>query len=424
MLDRLATLQEKITIAIIGVGSAGKGLVHQCGITPGMECVAIADIDLPRAADCAKFTGREFCVVDNEAALRDAIRRGKLAVAQSGELLATADGVRVLIESSSAVVAGGRHARLALEGGKHVVMMNAEADLVFGPVLLRTAQAHGVVYTSCDGDQPAVISRLVAEIRLWGFDLVMAGNVKGFLDRYANPISIVPEAAKRGLDPKMCASYTDGTKLCIEMALVANAFGCAPLVAGMRGPRAAHVRDVLRLFDLETAWRDRRPIVDYVLGAEPRGGVFVVGHCDDAYQRSMLAWLPPQMGDGPFYVFYRPYHLVHVEALACVAEAALDGHARLQPTCGMRTDVYAYAKRDLKGGDVLDGIGGHACYGLIEHTGGDRGGVPICLCEGMKLRNDVGKDRRLSLSDVDAEASSLDPATVLGLVASGFGAAS
>ena len=295
MLERLGAVREKIKVAIIGVGSAGKGLLYQCGRTPGIECVAIADIDLDRAIACARFTGRQFRVVDASAPLQNAIRSGELAVCEAGELLASAEGVQVLIESSSSVAAGGRHALAALEGGKHVVMMNAEADLVFGPALLRTARANGAVYTSCDGDQPGVISRLVGEIRLWGFELVMAGNVKGFLDRYADPTSIVPEAAKRGLDPKMCASYTDGTKLDIEMALVANAFGCAPVVPGMRGPRAAHVRDVLKLFDLEALWRDRRPFVDYVLGAEPKGGVFVVGYCDDPYQRSMLSWLPPQM---------------------------------------------------------------------------------------------------------------------------------
>ncbi|MFI5167077.1 MAG: Gfo/Idh/MocA family oxidoreductase [Thermoanaerobaculales bacterium] len=410
MLDRLQALQDSIKVAVIGVGSAGKGLVYQCERTPGMQCVAIADINLARAAACAEFTGREFRVVSEHGALQDAIREKKLAVCEDGELLTSADGVGVLIESSSSVAAGARHALSALRHRKHVVMMNAEADLVFGPALLRAARENGVVYTSCEGDQPADISRLVAKIRLWGFELVMAGNVKGFLDRYADPTSIVPEADKRGLDPKMCASYTDGSKLNIEMALVANAFGCAPIVAGMQGPRAAHVRDALRLFDLEALWRTRRPLVEYVLGAEPKGGIFVVGYCDDPYQRSMLSWLPPAMGDGPFYVFYRPYHLVHVEAMECVADAALDGRALLQPWSGLRTNVYTYAKRDLHEGEVLDGIGGYTCYGLIDESAHEEesAGLPICLCEGLTLRRSVSKDQKLLMRDVKFDPGSFE----------------
>jgi predicted homoserine dehydrogenase-like protein len=408
VLERLRALREEIGVAIVGVGSAGEGLLHQCERTPGMRCVAIADIDLARAVACAESVAREHRVVTTLGDLHDAIHRGALAVCEDGEMLARCERTRVLIEASSSVPAGGAHALAALEHGLDVVMMNAEADLEFGPYLMRVARANGAVYTSCDGDQPAVISRLVSDLRLWGFELVMAGNVKGFLDRHANPTTIAPEADKRYLDHKMCASYTDGTKLAVEMALVANAFGCDPVLTGMRGPRAGHVRDVLRLFDLETLWQQRQPLVDYVLGAEPKGGVFAVGHCDDPYQRRMLSWLPPEMGDGPFYVFYRPYHLVHVEAMACVAEAVLDRRALLQPWAGPRTDVYARAKRDLREGEVLDGIGGYACYGLLERCADnrDRPGVPICLSEGMRLRREVRKDEKILLSDVTFDADS------------------
>ncbi len=410
MLDRLRALDKNIRVAIIGTGSVGKGLFYQCHHTPGIECIAMADIKIERATACAEWLGREYRIAHNLEEVHDAIRRGLVAVCEDGNLLAQCDMADVLIESSNAIAAAGQFALAALEHRKHLLMVNAEADLIFGPYLLHRAQENGVVYTSCDGDQPTVIKRLVDELLLWGFDLVMAGNIKGFLDRDANPTTIIPEADKRMLDYQMCASYTDGTKLNIEMGLVANALGLSAATPGMYGPRANHVRDVLHLFDLDAVWQDRRAVVDYILGGEPKGGVFAIGYCDNPYQRSMLAWFPSQMGDGPFYVFYRPYHLCHVEAMATVAMAFLDGQALLQPHYGFQTNVYAYAKRNLRRGDKLDGIGGYATYGLIENcaTNENNPGLPICLAKDVTLVRDVAKDERILLADVQFDPARFD----------------
>jgi len=385
----------------------GKGLLYQMHITPGLDSVAVCDIRIDRCIACLEWLGRPYRVVRNGAEMEDAIRRGLVAVCEDGELLSTCAAVEVVVEASSSIIPAGRSAIAALRHGKHLVLMNAEIDLIFGPYLKRLAAANGVVCTSCDGDQYGVIKHLVDEVRSWGFDLVMAGNIKGFLDRYANPTTIAPEADKRRLDYKMCASYTDGTKLCIEMAITANAFGLITPVPGMHGPRAAHVRDVTNCFDFDALWRDRRPMVDYILGAEPGGGVFTVGYCANHYQREMLAYY--KMGDGPFYLFYRPYHLCHIEAMQCIRDAAA-GRPLLQPDYGFTTNVYAYAKRDLKGGDRLDGIGGYACYGLIENCmdNPDAPGLPICLAEDLALRRDVAKDEKILLADVDYDPSRLD----------------
>jgi predicted homoserine dehydrogenase-like protein len=138
----------------------------------------------------------------------------------------------------------------------------------------------------------------------------MAGNIKGFLDRYSNPTAIVPEADKRGLGYRMATAYTDGTKLNVEMALLANGLGLSASRPGMTGPPARHVQDALRLFDLAATHERGEAVVDYVLGAQPGGGVFVVGFCDDPYQRRMMEYY--KMGPGPFFLFSRPYHLCHV----------------------------------------------------------------------------------------------------------------
>jgi len=410
LLDRLKSLQKNIRVAIIGSGSMGKGLFYQCYITPGIECVAIADIRIERAIACAEWLKREYRVAHNLAEMHDAIQRGLVAVCEDGNLPAQCEMADVLIESSNAIAAAGQFAVSALEHRKHLVMVNAEADLIFGPYLLHLARANGVVYTSCDGDQPTVVKRLIDDLQLWGFDLVMAGNIKGFLDRDANPTTIIPEADKRMLDYRMCASYTDGTKLNIEMALVANALGLSTMIPGMSGHRANHVCEVFHLFDLPTLWQDRRPVVDYILGAEPRGGVFAIGYCENVYQQSMLATFPSQTSAGPFSVFYRPYHLCHVEAMATVAMAFLDGHALLQPSFGFQTNVYAYAKRNLQRGEKLDGIGGYACYGLIENCVSNENarGLPICLAEDVELKRDIAKNEKILLSDVAYDPARFD----------------
>ncbi len=408
LLNRLKALERNIRVAIVGIGSMGKGLFYQSQITPGIECVAMADINVERAITCVVWMKRDYNVVDNLGAMEETIRQGRVAICEDGDLVARCELVDVLVESSNSVGAAGQLSVTALEHGKHLILMNAEADLIFGPYLMRLAQSNGRVYTSCDGDQHGVIKHLIDDLQLWGFELVMAGNIKGFLDRYSNPTKIIPEADKRNLDCHMATAYTDGTKLSIEMALVSNAFGLSTLVPGMQGPRASHVRDVFHLFDFERLWQKEQAFVDYILGADPGGGVFAVGYCDDSFQRSMLSYY--KMGEGPFYLFYRPYHLCHVEAMGCLAEVFLDGYPLLRPTHGFQTNVYAYAKRDLYQGEKLDGIGGYACYGLIENCtqSTDHLSLPICLAEEVTLKRNVSRDEKIFFSDIQYDPDRSD----------------
>jgi len=408
MLSRLRALPKKIRVGVIGVGNIGRGIVYQSSATPGMECVAIADIRLERATAWAARLSREYVVVENLADMHAAIYRGRLAVCNDGTLVAQCELIDVLVDSTNSITGGAKFALTAITHHKHAVMMNSEADLIFGPHLQAQAQREGVVYTSADGDQHTVLKRLINEIEFWGFQTVLAGNMKGYLDRYSNPTAIIPEAEKRSLDYKMCTSYTDGTKLCIEMALIANSIGGRSVVPGMQGPRVKDIYDVFQYFDFHTLWDGKTPLVDYVLGAYPPGGVFVVGFNDHPHQMETISsYLPCRIGPGPFYVFHRPYHLGHIEVIACIAEAFLDGWAILQPTYGFMTNVYAYAKKDLHQGDVLDGVGGYATYGLIENCADNlvRPGLPICLAEDVALRLDIRKDEKILLEDVVYEPS-------------------
>jgi predicted homoserine dehydrogenase-like protein len=401
LLEQLKSRKEDIRVVIIGLGAMGKGLYYQCKITPGIKCIAVADLDMNKCIAAAKTMNDAYKVVNSQSQLEDAVYDEYVALCDDGELLARCEKADVVIEASSAIGAGARYVITALQHKKHVVLMNAEIDLLYGPYFMKVARENGVVCTSIDGDQYGVIKRLIDDFQLWGFELVMAGNIKGFLDRYSNPTKIIPEADKRNLDYRMCTSYTDGTKLCIEMAIIANAFGMRTPTPGMLGPKAKHVSEVPSLYNFEALWENKVPFVDYILGAEPGGGVFAVGYHDHPYQRNMMEYY--KMGKGPFYLFYRPYHLCHVEAVASIVQPFLEGTPLLQPKTGFVTDVYTYAKKDLKAGDMLDGLGGYTCYGMIENCAPPNGinRLPILLAEHVKLKRDVAKDEMINYEDIE-----------------------
>ncbi len=398
----------EIYIGIIGLGAMGKGLIYQSIITDKVKTVAVCDIDIGKACRLLEEFNVDYIIANKQTKLKEVALQGKIAIFEDGNDLATANGLDAVIEATGTIIDGGEFSVSILKSGKHLILMNSEIDLIFGPYLCQLAKQNGVVYTSCDGDQYGTLKHIIDEIIFWGFDLVMVGNIKGYLDRYANPTSIIPEADKRNLDYKACASYTDGTKLNIEMSLISNAIGLSADTPGMSGPICDNIDNLQSVFDFGAIWKDKKPIVDYILGAKPGGGVFTVGYCDNAYQRDMLKYY--KMGNGPFYTFYRPYHLCHIESMSTVVDAVIKNEALLQPEFGFLTNVFAYAKKKLKKGCVLDGIGGHTCYGLIENCNEKNRtpGIPICLADNVRLKRDIDKDEKIYLEDVIFDSNRLD----------------
>ena len=392
-----------VRVGLVGLGAMGRGILYQTILTPGVECVAICDSNPEVMRDCARSFRIEHEAVSSIRQASTTIRNGKTALTTDGLLVAQCPDVDILVEATSAIEDGARFVVTAIENGKHVVLMNAEIDLFFGPYFLELAQQNNVRVTSCDGDQHGVLKRVIDDMSLWGFEPVMAGNIKSYLDRYADPEMIKPEADKRRLDYKMCTAYTDGSKLSIEMAILANALDMETLEPGMTGPRVADVTEVLGAFDF-SAILDRmrnggKPVVDYILGAQPGGGVYAVGYHEDEFQSFMMDYY--KMGPGPFYLFYRPYHLCHVESLASIVGPVVLGESLLEPTYGFKTNTFSYGKRDLKAGETLDGIGGHACYGLIENVSeNSHNGLPLGLAEHVELIRKVEKDQAIQLDDI------------------------
>ncbi|MDI6742197.1 MAG: hypothetical protein QMD11_05585 [Smithella sp.] len=393
-----------IGFVLLGAGSVGKGVFHQSLLTPQVDCRVICDIELDRALSLVNSRKRAK-IVSTEGEMADVLKRNEIAVCQDAELAALAPGIHVFYDASTAIDSAPRIIESAMSSGKHVIMMNAEADAVFGPWFWRLAQKNGVAYTSSDGDQPAVIARLVDELRFYGLELVMMGNIKGFLDRYTDPVKIRPEADKRGLDYQMCSSYADGTKLCIEMSIVSNALDGSVVKTGMTGPEMAEVTDMFSHFSFSDMWKPGdKPLVDYILASRPKGGVYAVGYTDDAYQRRMLDWFPSEIGPGPFYVLTRPYHLIHLETMRTILEVAT-GKSLIAPRFGMKTEVICYAKKDLRVGDILDGPGGFTSYGLIENRhDGSNSGLPIIISKNVKLLRTVARNERIAWKDVDTSS--------------------
>jgi predicted homoserine dehydrogenase-like protein len=314
-------------------------------------------------------------------------------------ILARAGGIDALVDATGDVEGGARIVLEAIEHGKHVVLVNAELDSTLGPILRARAARAGVVVSYTDGDEPGVLMNLHRYATTIGYQPVLAGNVKGLLDRYRTPETQQAFAAEWGQKPRMVTSFADGTKLSMEMTLVANATGFRVAERGMLGPRCTHVRDVPALFE----GHDLRGqgLVDYVLGAEPGSGAFLVAYDDAPPRQDLMRYF--KLGDGPFYVFYQHWHLPHLEAPLTAARAVLFGDAAVSPLGGPVCEVVTAAKRDLRAGDRLDGIGGFTAYGVIENSDVARAAdlLPIGLAEGCVLRRDVVVDDVIARDDVD-----------------------
>lgn len=397
-----------IRVAMVGAGFMGRGIALQIlTAVPGMQLVAIANRTLERAERAFREAGADDVVsVDDEQALTEAIAAGRYAVTHDPLLIARHPEVEAVIEVTGAVEDGARVVLTAIDHRKHVILMNAELDGTIGPILRRRADATGVVYTNADGDQPGVQLNLYRFVKSIGVRPVLCGNIKGLHDPYRNPTTQEGFARQWGQNPTMVTSFADGTKISFEQAIVANATGMRVAKRGMHGPTVetgTHI-DVARDLFSHDELTGGPGIVDYVVGAVPSPGVFVLGTHDHPTQQHYLNLY--KMGEGPLYCFYTPWHLCHFEVPITVARAVLFGDAAIAPLDGPLVDVVAAAKVDLGAGQELDSLGGYLTYGLAENAdaAAAEGLLPIGLAPGARLRRDVAKDTVLTYDDVERPA--------------------
>ncbi|MCK8786200.1 NAD(P)-dependent oxidoreductase [Roseomonas sp. NAR14] len=391
-----------VRVAMFGAGFMASGIVNQIvNSVPGMVLVAIANRDPERALRAYATAGVEAVRVDDATGLRDCLAAGRAAVTDDPMLLCEAEGIDCLIDATGAIEYGAQVTLRAIACGKPMVSMNAELDGTVGSILRRKADAAGVIFTGCDGDQPGVQANLWRFVRSIGLQPLVCGNIKGLQDPYRNPTTQEGFAKRWGQNPYMVTSFADGTKISFEQAIVANYTGMTVAKRGMVGrDHAGHVDELTKLYDVEEL-RRLGGVVDYVVGSKPGPGVFVLATHDDPKQRHYLNLY--KLGEGPLYSFYTPYHLCHFEVPLSAARVVLFGDAVLRAAGEPRVDVVATAKTDLKAGKVLDGLGGYDTYGQCETYAATRaeGLLPIGLAEGCTLKRDLPKDAVLRFDDVE-----------------------
>jgi predicted homoserine dehydrogenase-like protein len=402
-----AAAGKPIKIGLIGAGKFGSMFLNQVPTMPGIEIAVIADLDPERARNACRTVGWD----------EPRIVRTKF-VTSGAELIADSQ-IEVVVEATGAPPAGIAHARAAIAAGKHIVMVNVEADVLAGPLLAEEARAKGVVYSLAYGDQPALTCEIVDWARACGFEVVAAGKGTKYLPAYhaVTPddvwahYGLTPEDAKRGgMNPQMFNSFLDGTKSAIEMAAIANATGLAVPRDGLgfppcgvddlpeilRGGRGlAHDGMVEVVSCLE---RDGRPVF-----RDLRWGVYAVLKAPNEYARTCFKEYGLKTDASGWYAaMYKPYHLIGLELGMSVLSAALRGEPTGQAS-GWRGDVVSVAKRALKAGEMLDGEGGYTVWGKLVPAERSlaEGALPIGLAHKVKLRRDIAAGDTVRWADVE-----------------------
>jgi len=402
-----------VRVALIGAGKFGSMFLSQVPHVAGLEVAVIIDLDPERARNACRTVGWTA----------DLIARTTFSADGSKAL---ADGIDVVVEATGSPAAGIRHARAAIRAGKHIVMVNVEADVLAGPLLAREARQAGVVYSLAYGDQPALTAELVDWARATGFHVVAAGKGTKYLPAYhdVTPDGVwqhygltAGEAQSAGMNPQMFNSFLDGTKSAIEMAAIANATGLDVPSNGLSFPPCGvdDLPHVLRPRDhggvlersgqvevVSSLERDGRPVF-----RDLRWGVYVVLEAPNAYAADCFRQYGLKTDtSGRYAAMYKPYHLIGLELNISVLSAALRGEPTGQPL-GFRGDVVAVAKKDLRAGEMLDGEGGYTVWGKVlpAATSLQIDALPIGLAHRVNLTNDVAHGAVVRWSDVAFDAS-------------------
>ena len=425
LLQARAAEGRPVRVGLIGAGKFGSMFLAQARTTPGLQVMAVADLDPQRARGALAATGwpPESATA---ASFDEARESGGTHLTDDSLALIAADGLEVVIDATGHPAAGLAHARACVREGKHIVMVNVEADVLAGPLLAAEAQAAGLVYSLAYGDQPAMICEMVDWARASGFPVVAAGKGTKYLPSYhqSTPDDVwghfgITEARARagGMNPQMFNSFIDGTKSGIEMAAVANATGLTPAPSGLAFPPAGmdqlaqvlcpreaggqlhHKGQVEVVSSLE---RDGSPVE-----RDLRWGVYVAFEAPSDYTaRCFSEYGLITDPSGRYTAMYKPWHLIGLELGISVLSAALRGEATGAPT-GFRGDAVAVAKRDLAVGEVLDGEGGYTVWGRLMPAADSlaRGGLPIGLAHKLPIVRPVAEGTSLTWDDVKLDES-------------------
>src|SRR5215469_2270454 len=389
-----------IRVGMVEAGAKGRAIALQLGTpAPGIRLVAIANRTIANAERAFRESGvTDWKRVDSATAAETAISNGISILTDDPTVLTSCEAIDVLVEVTGTVEPAARVVLESFNYGKSVVLMNAELDSLIGPILNAKANRAGIVFTHTDGDEPGVAMTLLRYLRSLGLRPVAAGNIKGMVDYYRNPETQQAFAKRNDQDVRKVTSFADATKLSMEATILANATGLQAGRRGMYGPSCKDVREMANLLPADQMLNTG--LVDYARGAAPYTGAFVIVHEDSPLKKMQLAYY--KLGDGPFYAFYTPFHLPHVQIVSTLGQVALFRDPTVAPCGGPVCEVIAIAKRDLKAGERLDGVGGFCTYGLVDNSSSARelNALPMGLSEDCILLRDISKDQAVSFADV------------------------
>ena len=408
--DRLAAREAEmgrpLRVGLVGAGQMGRGFAAQLLRTPGVTLSAVLDVQRERAEEALAQSGLAVSAARTTDQAVPAIENGE-SVALGGIDELGALPLDVVVEATGVPDVGARVALESLLGGIGIATLNVESDVTVGRLMAEVATKSDAIYSVCRGDEPVETKILVDYARDLSFDVVCAGKGKNNpLDVYATPESLAAPAADKQMNPKMLCSFVDGSKAMIEMAALANTTGLGVSTRGMHGPPST-VPTLHQTFALKEdgGVLDKAGVVDYCTGPVAPG-VFVVVRTDDPYVNHEMTYL--QMGDGPYFSLYRPYHLASIEAPLTVFEMVLDHRASLTAE-HWTAEVGAMSKRALAAGETIDGVGGSMVRGLIDDADdfARDHAVPLGVLAGARLTRDVPVDHMLTYDDVELDESSL-----------------
>lgn len=413
--DELKLRQEQgnpVRIGLIGAGQMGTDIVAETSMMKGLEISVIADVNLERAKDAYKIAriNEEVVVAETAADADQAILAGKRVAVGDFRILTDIKHIDVIIEATGVPEIGTRAALRSVRNGHDLAMMNVETDITVGPLLRWYTERKGHIYALAAGDEPAACKELYDFADAIGFTVVAAGKGKNNpLDRHGTPEDpdIKKEAARRGLSPNMLIEFIDGSKTMIEMAAVSNATGLVPDVRGMHGPETDrdHLNQTFALKE-DGGVLNKMGVVDFGVG-RVAPGVFLIVRTD--HPRLREAMILRDMGNGPYYTLFRPFHLCSIEVPLTCAMIALRKKSNMVPMNRLVSEVFAVAKKDLKKGEVLDMIGGVSYYSLIDtyETSRKENLLPIGLAKGAKVIRDIPMDAPITMEDVEVYPSTV-----------------
>ncbi|MFA0816230.1 MAG: NAD(P)H-dependent oxidoreductase [Anaerofustis sp.] len=369
--DKLRKLEgegKQIRIGIVGAGQMGKGLVSQIAKMKGMRTAVVSDHTLKKAIETYTLAGiheSDVAVANTPQQAEDALSRGKYVACEDFDIINQCGFVDVVVDATGNTDSGALIAMGAIENGKHIIMLNVETDVTVGHVLKKYADKAGVIYTGSAGDEPGAVKELYDFADAIGLEVLVIGKGKNnAVDLACNPDTVYREAIERGIAPKMLASFKDGTKTMVEMTCMSNATGFLPDIRGAHGAKVT-IDNVCEILDVKEngGILNSFGVVEYVDGLAP--GVFVIVTTDLPQIHHEIQYL--KIGKGPHYCLYRPFHLCSLETPITAARAVLYHEPTIVALDGTPySETITIAKRDLKAGELLDGIGGYCVYGSFE----------------------------------------------------------